>query len=86
MACSHYHVIENTPGYLPDDCEPPFPYSTKAAAGQAAYESACELREQGYRVWGNQREGYYGERDSSDLGRNISIVRCCEEECWENCD
>lgn len=69
-----YTVVENTPGYLPDS--EPAVFTTKRAAQQYARDLARELRELGYRVYGNMREGYYAERPDNeyDLGRVISIT------------
>ena len=43
----HYHVIENTPGYLPDDTEPPFAFTSRRVAEQSANEQANRYREEG---------------------------------------
>lgn len=67
-----YVVVENTPGYLPD--EEPAEFTNRREAGQYALSLARELKEQGYRVTGNMRDGYYAERDADDLGRIIEIL------------
>ena len=83
MARKHYHVVENTPGYLPDSDEPSPVFTRRDEAGRYAYELAQELRDSGYVVCGNQRDGYRGEDRSKmyDLGRVIEIIPCTEEEC-----
>jgi hypothetical protein len=81
----HYHVVENTPGYLPDDDDPPI-FGSAKAAGEYAYELAESLRESGYKVRGNQRDGYYGERDADDLGRVIEIMPCSDPACLADRD
>lgn len=67
-----YVVVENTPGYMPDS--EPVEFTNRREAGQYALSLARELREQGYRVTGNTRDGYYAERDADDLGRIIKIL------------
>ena len=81
---AHYHVIENTPGYLPES--EPATFTNKREAGQYAYSLARELREAGYSVSGNQSDGYYGEMHSNDLGRVIEITECQESDCADNSD
>jgi hypothetical protein len=77
---THYHVIENTPGYMPDDPDPSV-FTSKRDAQAYAQELAESLREDGYHVSGNRRDGYYGERDANDLGRVIEISDCDEPDC-----
>lgn len=77
-----YHVIENTPGYMPDSEPAHFNNKRDAQAYMAAL--ARELRADGYHVSGNQRSGYYAEQDASDLGRVIEMWPCEEEECQED--
>lgn len=84
----HYHVIENTPGYLPDDTEPPYAYALLSAARDAAQELADRYRDDpdgNYRVTGNKRDGYHVEdRDRThDLGRVIDVYPCSDTECLE---
>lgn len=83
MARTHYHVVENTRGYLPES--EPISFDTKAAAGSYALSLANELREQGHRVSGNQRDGYTAEDPSKmyDLGRVIEILPCSDPACNE---
>jgi hypothetical protein len=64
----HYHVIENTPGYMPDS--EPACFSTRGAAVAYARSLARSLREDGYTVSGRDGE-YFGERSATDLGRYI---------------
>lgn len=86
MARRHYHVVENTPGYMPDS--DPSVCRTLVEAGDYAHFLAQSLRDDGYRVWGNKRDGYQGERDNRDLGRVIEIIPCDEDrpECLEAFD
>ena len=75
-------VIENTPGYLPDDLEPA-EFETYTEAVAHANELADELEEQGYttdRSWASRDNSYaiHAERSDTvapDLGRNIEVVR-----------
>lgn len=55
----HYHVIENTPGYLPDTDEPPFAYTSRRAAESYAKDLVDEYREHGEFVkrWHRPRFG-----------------------------
>ena len=78
----HYHVIENTPGYLPDS--DPYITTRRADAERVASSLARELREDGYKTWGSARSwSIHAERDSSDLGRVIEIVECTDDLCAE---
>ena len=77
----HYHVVENTPGYLPDS--EPATFTSRRDAGSYALSLARELRSDGYHVSGTRETGYYAERDSSDLGRVIEISDCYESDCGE---
>lgn len=81
----HWHVVENTPGYLPDAD----PYVTAAVESARAYaqDLADRYRQDpdgDYRVRGNRREGYAIEdRDRLyDLGRVIDIIECDDPMCW----
>ena len=65
-------VVENTPGYLPDN--DPAQFYALQPAQEYAHDLADELRESGYKVWGNKRDGYYGELHDNDLGRVIEIM------------
>ena len=76
----HYHVVENTPGYMPEE-EYPAVFSNLRQSGAYALDLARELRSDGYHVTGNMRSGYYAERDSGDLGRVITIDSCYESDC-----
>jgi hypothetical protein len=67
-----WSVVENTPGYLPEG--DPIECDTKQEAYEAAKELAGQLREAGYRVKGNMRNGYFGKRHKNDLGRVIEIL------------
>ena len=73
-----YHVLESTPGYMPD--VEPAHFNSLRAARSYALDLARELREAGYRVSG-ARGDYYGERSARDLGRIIETVPCEEAEC-----
>lgn len=82
---AHYHVIENTPGYLPDS--EPACFRTKASAEAYARELAEELRGEGYHVSGSAKGGgYYAERSRDDLGRVIEIVALDEPPCPDAVD
>jgi len=81
FVATHYHVVENTPGYLPDS-DPEMFSSLRSAVAYAA-GLARELREDGYHgrtAFLRDRSGYL-ERDSRDLGRSIEILSCCELAC-----
>jgi hypothetical protein len=75
---THWHVIENTPGYLPDS--EPGTYSARVDAVRDATYLARGLREDGYHGRTSfARNGYgYLERDTRDLGRVITIEPCVE--------
>lgn len=69
----HYHVVENTPGCMPDN--DPACFRSRKAAERYAASLAEELRESGCRVSGSARNGgYYGELACDDLGRVIEVV------------
>lgn len=77
-----YHVVENTPGYLPDTV--PTCFKSRRAAESAAADLAREFREDGYRTYGSARIGLiHAERDEHDLGRVIEIIEC-EEDCEDS--
>jgi hypothetical protein len=82
MASAHYHVNIHTPGYLPEDIAY---FRSIVNARSYMLELANQLREAGYRVSGNKRDGYYGEDPEKmyDLGRVIEMMDCHEEECSE---
>lgn len=78
----HYHVVENTPGYLPDS-DMPSTYPTKHAAQDAAQELADGYRndfDNEYIVTGNKRDGYEIDAPEKmyDLGRVIEIIPCAD--------
>ena len=81
---AHYHVIENTPGYLPDS--EPLCFRTAKAAQHYAHTLASSLREEGYQVSGTMQNGYYAERSAQDLGRVIEIVAMDGEPCPDALD
>ncbi len=76
-----YLVIENTPGYMPEN--EPADFISYADAVSYANELANELEEQGYkcdRGWASSDNFYaiHCERDDTvapDLGRVIEVVR-----------
>lgn len=76
----HYHVYANVAGYMPDS-DSVYYATSKKEAGQIATSIAQEYREDGYRLHGNQRDGYVCERTDSRwaLDTYISIAECCEE-------
>lgn len=78
----HYHVIENTPGYLPTS-DDPGTFTNRRAAVSYAAELARELREDGYHGRTDFARGWYGylARDARDLGRAITIDECREADC-----
>jgi hypothetical protein len=78
---SHWHVIENTPGYLPES--EPFVTEDRQEAESYARDLAEELREEYGRrnVRGNARDGYYASRGANDLGRVIEVTECFEAGC-----
>ena len=87
MARRHYHVVENTPGYLPDSDDPAI-FTSRRAAERYASSLAQELRTmyldhgEPYHLSGSARNGIiYGERDEADLGRVIEIIDCVEPDC-----
>ena len=74
-----YHVVESTPGYLPED--PATCFSSRRGAEGYAAELARELRDEGYHTSGSARRwSIWAERDEGDLGRVIEITDC-EEDC-----
>jgi hypothetical protein len=70
-------VVENTPGYLPEDDDPGV-FDTYAEACAYANQLADELEEDGYtteRFWASEGN-YYAIRacrDERDLGRFIAV-------------
>jgi hypothetical protein len=81
IGVKHYHVVENTPGYLPESDEP-MTFTSRRAAERYAAELAAELRELGYRTSGSARSGCISaERDSDDLGRVVEIIDCDDADC-----
>lgn len=79
-----YVVIESTPGYMPEDCEP-FETTEYSEAVAHANELADELEEQGYecdRSWASSGNYYAikcarpdGSMVAPDLGRFIAVER-----------
>lgn len=76
----HWHVVENTPGYLPDDMDDST-FIRITEARNYAMSLAQELREQGYHVSGNRKYGYYAEKGNNDLGRVIEVLPCTDPLC-----
>lgn len=77
---ARYIVIENTPGYLPEDDEPG-KFGTFRAAAAHAKALASELRKQGYYCKGYIDGSYTcyrtirpGKLDLNDLGRVIEVI------------
>jgi hypothetical protein len=78
-------VIESTPGYMPDDCDP-FETDDYSAACEYANELADQLEEQGYVCdRGLASSGNYlaihcelprEQTVAPDLGRFIAVERC----------
>lgn len=83
----HWHVVENTPGYLPES--DPATFDTEQEARDYAKSLADEFREEArYRKPGAIRSdgfgGYViGEPNSGDLGRVIEVMVCEEQSCIE---
>lgn len=77
----HYHVGENTPGCLPE--ADPAVFQTKAAAQAHARSLAEQLRELGYLVSGNARDGYVAcpGRDSPGGNRCVWVQACSDPGC-----
>lgn len=86
MNLTHYHVIENTPDYLPDSMDNPAIFENISDATVYAHELVNELIDQCYECSGDSNSGYYCELDADDLGRNIEIIECSEQDCvnWLN--
>lgn len=92
-AAVHYHVVENTPGYLPDSDDQTL-FETEQDAIKYADELTDELVEvieellpddQHASVAG-RGTGFVMVGDPSkihDLGRVISVIACTEQECSE---
>jgi hypothetical protein len=76
---AHWHVIENTPGYLPDS--DPATFSSFEEATSYAAELAEQLRDDDYQVDDEGDGNYYAERDARDLGRVIETTECDGPEC-----
>jgi hypothetical protein len=77
----HYHVIENSPGYLPES--DPLVTRSKREARAYAKTLAHDLREAGYRVAHNHQDGYSADRSPADC-RVIEIIECCDAQCSPN--
>lgn len=85
----YYTVIENTPGYLPEEDDPPV-FTSKRRAQAYATELARSYREDSmpddngreecpWTVTGNARDGYAVFRfppSPYDLGRVIDVAEC----------
>jgi len=84
MTRQHYHVVENTPGDLPED-DSPAVCTSRRHAEQCAAELGRQLRDEGYRrISGSASEGlaYYETSDKMyDLGRVIEILECRDADC-----
>ena len=77
----HYHVGENTPGCLPE--ADPATFREKGAAEAHARSLAGQLREAGYHVPGNARDGFQARHNGtlSGAGRCIWIQECSDPSC-----
>lgn len=86
MSKRHYHVVVNTPGYLPES--DPITVRTRREAEAAAVWEARDLREIGYQVHGSARANTLtAELSPTDLGYVIDIIgpctdTACEERSW----
>lgn len=80
MAKKVYSVVQNTPGYMPDN-EPEF-FRTLAEARNYALELVAILREDGYKVKGSAKDRYWRGTTGGewDLGQVIEIYE------WEEGD
>ena len=81
----HWHVVENTPGYLPES--EPYVTASVESARACAQDLADGYRQDpdgDYLVVGNRRDGYViSDRERThDLGRVIEIIECNESVCW----
>lgn len=76
MSRRTYAVIDNTPGCLPES--EPLTFTRRCDAEGCAAARAREYRENGFRVRGNAREGYFAWASEWDLGRVIEIVEVSE--------
>lgn len=72
----HYHCLSEMYGYLPNEN---YPCKTKVEAQQIACDIAKERREEGLRVVGNKKGGWY------EIGNSeyIEVVPCFEEDCLD---
>jgi hypothetical protein len=77
----HWHVTENTPGYLPES--DPFVTRSRSQARRHAIELRSGLRELGYRVvTGSIAEGtVWLAQGTEDLGRVVEIIECSDPSC-----
>ncbi len=75
----HYHVCENTPGYLPDS--DPHIFDSKEEAREFALDSACEMQEQKYRITVESPDRYICRGKEGQATRVIEVTGCegCEE-------
>jgi len=84
MTRQHYHVVENTPGYMPEDDSPAICTSRREAEQRAA-ELGRQLRDEGYRRISGSASGglaYYETSDKMyDLGRVVEIIPCRDTAC-----
>lgn len=77
----NYAIIENTPGYLPEDDDPPtFDRYAEAVNFVAKYYN--DIQELGFVVTPiiNGQFAYYKNGDDGDLGRVVEIVRVEDEQ------
>ena len=73
----HYHVVENSPGCLPESDQTIC--ATRKDAEQAAASRARELRTDGWDVLGKASDGYYFAcRPLDSMEQVIEIIRCTE--------
>jgi hypothetical protein len=80
----HYHVISGFRGYMPDMNEV---YTSKKAAQAGAIEWVRTIRDDGARVTGSAKDGWY-DVHSEDVGKAgveyIQITECWVDECLED--
>ena len=75
----HYHVIENTPGYLPDSDEPPYPYTNRRDAERGAQEATDRYREDtwicaGCECYGRDRDEHARAQSTLPLSQRHRFV------------
>lgn len=78
MAKLHWHLNIGNPGCMPDSNEP---YRTKADALDRAQEYIREERQQGARVLGSRRIGFWQVQRGPHSFLNYDVAPCREDAC-----